>query len=125
VITIASIFEDERVKNLFLIKSPWPVLAIIAAYLFFVTGRGQKWMQQRKAFELNSIINIYNIAQIFLNLYLGFGVIEKLFSLCVVLMSGSKTETFIISSCCFHFFKPQTSTFSAYLRLGMIFHRFN
>jgi GNS1/SUR4 family len=65
---------DERVKDLFLMQSPWPVLGILAVYLYFVNGRGQNWMKDRKPFELNSIINVYNIAQIFLNLYLGFGV---------------------------------------------------
>lgn len=61
-------------KDLFLLKSPWPVLAILAAYLYFVNGAGQNWMKDRKPFELNSIINVYNIAQVFLNLYIGVGV---------------------------------------------------
>jgi GNS1/SUR4 family len=65
---------DERVKDLFLLKSPWPVVGILAAYLYFVNGRGQNWMKDRKPFELNSIINVYNIVQIFLNLYMGVGV---------------------------------------------------
>lgn len=69
-----SLTSDNRLKDLFLLQSPWPVLGIIAAYLYFVTGTGQRWMKDRQAFELNSIINFYNIAQIGLNLYMGLGV---------------------------------------------------
>jgi hypothetical protein len=50
------------------------VLGIIAAYLYFVNGKGQQWMRDRKPFELNGIINVYNVVQVFLNLYLGIGV---------------------------------------------------
>jgi GNS1/SUR4 family len=72
---------DERVKDLFLVQSPWPVVAILTAYLWFVNGKGQRWMKERKPYELNSIINVYNIAQVFLNLYMGVGVRNsKLFS---------------------------------------------
>lgn len=65
---------DERLKGLFLVQSPWPVLAIVIAYLYFVRGNGQNWMKDRKALELNSIINVYNITQVFFNLYMGVGV---------------------------------------------------
>lgn len=68
------LLSDNRVKELFLLKSPWPVIGILAVYLYFVTGKGQKWMKDRKAFELSSIINVYNIVQVFLNLYMGIGV---------------------------------------------------
>lgn len=65
---------DDRIKDLFLLRSPWPVIGIVVAYLFFVNGKGQNWMKDRKPFELNSIINVYNVVQVFLNLYLGTGV---------------------------------------------------
>lgn len=65
---------DSRIKGLFLLESPAPVLLIIIAYLYFVLGIGQKWMKQRKAFELNGIINVYNITQVLLCLYIGIGV---------------------------------------------------
>lgn len=50
------------------------MLAIIAVYLYFVTGRGQKWMKNQEAYDLTSVINVYNIVQIIANMYLGFGV---------------------------------------------------
>lgn len=65
---------DSRLKDLFLVQSPWPMIGIVATYLFFVNGRGQDWMKDRKPFQLNSIINVYNVAQIFMNLYMGIGV---------------------------------------------------
>lgn len=69
-----SLVADARVKGLFLLQSPWPVLAIVGVYLFFVNGNGQNWMKDRKAYEFNSIINVYNITQVLLNLYIGVGV---------------------------------------------------
>lgn len=55
-------------------ESLWPVVTIVGGYIFFVTGFGQKLMKNRKAFDLTSIINIYNIIQIILNLFMGLGV---------------------------------------------------
>lgn len=66
--------EDERIKDLFLISSPWPVFAIVASYLVFVNGKGQQWMKERESFKLNGVINVYNVIQVFLNLYLFVGV---------------------------------------------------
>jgi hypothetical protein len=54
------------------------VLSILAAYLYFVTGFGQRLMKDRKAYELKSIINAYNIVQIIVNFYLGMGVDIKI-----------------------------------------------
>lgn len=50
--------------------TPWSIIAIIAAYLFFVNDFGRNLMKDRKPFELKTIINIYNIIQIFANAYL-------------------------------------------------------
>lgn len=68
------LYLDNRVNNLFMLRSPWPVAAIIVAYLYFVNGKGQSWMKDRKPFELNTVINVYNFLQIISNLYIGFGV---------------------------------------------------
>ncbi|CRL03626.1 CLUMA_CG016330, isoform A, partial [Clunio marinus] len=68
---LIEVFSDNRVKDLFLVQSPFPVIGILATYLYFVNGRGQKWMKNRKAFELNSIINLYNASQVVINLYIG------------------------------------------------------
>lgn len=52
------------------------MIGIVATYLYFVNGKGQDWMKDRKPFQLNSIINVFNVVQIFINLYMGFGVSE-------------------------------------------------
>ncbi|CAO1336487.1 unnamed protein product [Diamesa serratosioi] len=63
-------YDDPRVENLPLIKSPWPVLTTVALYLYFVIIFGKKWMANRKPFELNNIMNCYNLAQIILNSFI-------------------------------------------------------
>lgn len=67
-------FPDGRVSDLFLVGSFWPITAIIFVYLYFVTGKGQELMRNRRPFELKNIIIIYNLFQIFLNLYTALGV---------------------------------------------------
>ncbi|CRL05709.1 CLUMA_CG018739, isoform B [Clunio marinus] len=64
-------YEDNRVKGLFLLQSPLPITAILAVYLYFVNGKGQMWMKDRKAFKLNTILYAYNATQVLLNLYMG------------------------------------------------------
>lgn len=74
-------FPDDRVSDLFLVGSFWPITAIIFGYLYFVTGKGQELMRNRRPFELKNIIIIYNLFQIFLNLYTAVGVSKfELFS---------------------------------------------
>lgn len=67
-------FVDERIKDLFLVESVWPIMIIVGSYMFFVNGFGQKMMKNRPAFELTTLINFYNISQVFLNLLFGIGV---------------------------------------------------
>lgn len=71
--------SDGRVENLPLIGSPFPILALLGAYVYFVTILGPKLMQNRKAYDLKSIIQIYNFFQIVSNLYIGVVV-----SICIV-----------------------------------------
>ncbi|CAO1342149.1 unnamed protein product [Diamesa tonsa] len=63
-------YNDPRTQDLPLIEKPWIVLTIIASYLYFVKHLGRKWMEKRKPFELNSIMNCYNLAQIILNSFI-------------------------------------------------------
>lgn len=58
---------DPRLKNLPFTGSPIPVLTVVTFYLLFVLGRGQKWMENRKPFELNKIMSFYNIFQVLAN----------------------------------------------------------
>lgn len=49
--------------------SPIYTVMLIGLYLYFVTGRGQKWMKNREAFQLNFVMNVYNIFQVISNAY--------------------------------------------------------
>lgn len=62
-------YSDPRLENLPFTGSPVPVLIILTLYLLFVSGRGQKWMKNRKPFELTRIMNCYNIFQVVANAY--------------------------------------------------------
>lgn len=44
-----------------------PVLLSVTLYLWFVNGRGQKWMEDRKPFDLSRIIQVYNLVQVVAN----------------------------------------------------------
>lgn len=75
---LLALLTDNRVSDLFMLRSPWPVVAILVAYLYFVNGKGQSWMKDRKPFELNTVINVYNLLQVICNLYIGLGVSRKM-----------------------------------------------
>jgi len=62
-------FKDIRTSHLPFIHSPWPVVAIVGSYLYFVLNFGPKWMTNRKPFNLNKIINIYNLLQVVANFW--------------------------------------------------------
>lgn len=51
---------------------PWFMLQLMTAYFLFVKVIGKKMMENRKPYNLTKIINLYNIAQIVLNLYCGY-----------------------------------------------------
>lgn len=50
-------------------SSPWPGLAIIALYLWFIKDYGPKMMMFREPYKIDRIIQIYNLAQIFVSGY--------------------------------------------------------
>lgn len=62
--------SDPRIAHLPFTTTPWSLIAILSAYLYFVNDFGRNWMKNRKAFELKTIINIYNLAQVAVNSYL-------------------------------------------------------
>lgn len=57
-------FGDPRTQDYFLIKSPWGYLSIILFYLYFVYELGPNIMAKRKPFNLDKILQIYNLIQI-------------------------------------------------------------
>ena len=59
---------DARVSQYPLMEGgPWPVLAIIAAYVYFVKVLGPDLMQHRKPFNMKPIILAYNVLMVLIN----------------------------------------------------------
>nr|QUW17306.1 elongation of very long-chain fatty acids 4 [Marinogammarus marinus] len=62
--------SDKRVANWPLMASPWPTLALAAAYLTIVRV-GPALMRNRKPYEFRHVLIVYNLAVMMLNLYIG------------------------------------------------------
>ncbi|KAL0277540.1 UNVERIFIED_CONTAM: hypothetical protein PYX00_004790 [Menopon gallinae] len=61
---------DPRTNDWFLIRSPMPGLTIIAAYLYFVTTWGPRYMKHRKPYELTKTLIVYNFLQVLISIYI-------------------------------------------------------
>ncbi|KAI5710440.1 hypothetical protein M8J75_008653 [Diaphorina citri] len=68
--TMEEKYADPRMKEYFLMDTPVPMLVTLASYIFFVNYLGPKLMENRKPFNLSTIIKIYNVAQMTCNFYL-------------------------------------------------------
>lgn len=66
--------KNESVDSMFLMESPILVVVILAAYLFFVTSFGPKFMLDKKPMRVRSAIIPYNIFQIIGSLLIIYGV---------------------------------------------------
>ncbi|XP_015268470.1 PREDICTED: elongation of very long chain fatty acids protein 7 [Gekko japonicus] len=63
---------DPRVEGYPLMASPFPQTIIIAAYIYFVTNLGPKFMENRKPFELRQLMVVYNFGVVALSVYLTY-----------------------------------------------------
>uniref|UniRef100_A0A3P8VVJ0 Elongation of very long chain fatty acids protein n=1 Tax=Cynoglossus semilaevis TaxID=244447 RepID=A0A3P8VVJ0_CYNSE len=63
---------DSRTNDWLLMSSPFPQTFIIVAYIYFVTSLGPKIMENRKAFDLKSVLVVYNFIVVVLSLYMPF-----------------------------------------------------
>ena len=64
-------FWDEHANPMFnhvFPGGPMTILTIIGIYLAFVLKYGPQWMKERKPFEIQSIIQCYNLINIVINL---------------------------------------------------------
>lgn len=64
------LFIDPRIKNMWLMGSPWPVLIIAVAYLYFVLKFGPEFMKFRSPMNVDRLVMVYNAAQVLTSLYL-------------------------------------------------------
>ncbi|XP_011643466.1 elongation of very long chain fatty acids protein 7 [Pogonomyrmex barbatus] len=62
--------KDPMVDTWFLMGSPTPMLSIVSIYLIFVLKIGPKMMEKRSAFQLNTIMIIYNAFQVLFSIWL-------------------------------------------------------
>lgn len=61
---IFPILLDPRTQNWYLMRTPWPGLALMILYLMAVFKWLPKYMSNRPAYDLRGAIAIYNIIQI-------------------------------------------------------------
>lgn len=73
---------DLRTSDWLLMPSPWPSVAIVAAYLF-VVHQGPKWMAKRQPFSLNNVLIVYNAALVALSIYM-FWEVRRISIICLV-----------------------------------------
>ena len=66
--------SDPRVENMFLLGSPFPCIIISLSYVYLVTIAGPRWMTNRPAFELRTLMFVYNMAMVTLSTYIFFEV---------------------------------------------------
>ncbi|KAF8783177.1 elongation of very long chain fatty acids protein AAEL008004-like [Argiope bruennichi] len=66
---------DPRVKDWPMMQTPFPGMAMIAAYIYFVKVAGPQFMKKRKPFDLRWPMVIYNFMLVFISLalFLGLG----------------------------------------------------
>lgn len=61
---LAFSFEDPRSDKLWLVSSPFPLLCLTSFYVWFSLRIGPKWMANRKPYNPQRLILVYNIMQI-------------------------------------------------------------
>lgn len=66
-------FVDPRNEEhgFYLVGSPFPVLAVVIGYVYFVKVLGPKFMENRQPYDLTRIIYIYNLFQVISNIVIG------------------------------------------------------
>ncbi|CAG0892981.1 unnamed protein product [Cyprideis torosa] len=63
-------YGDKRVANWFMMGSPWPTVTACLTYTLIMKFVGPKLMENRPAYDLKKFMILYNIFQIFFNLYI-------------------------------------------------------
>lgn len=69
-----SYFSDQRTRSWFLVAKPYQGLTLLGLYLMLVLKWGPQWMKDRKPFNLDKIMIVYNILQVVCNAYLFYAV---------------------------------------------------
>ncbi|KAL4225491.1 hypothetical protein ACF0H5_016181 [Mactra antiquata] len=64
-----AIIPDERTQDWLLISTIWPTVMITTTYLTVILG-GQRLMKHQEAFQLNTVMMVYNFLLVLLNAYI-------------------------------------------------------
>ncbi|CAB3246108.1 unnamed protein product [Arctia plantaginis] len=64
--------RDTRTQDWFLIRSPWPGLALLTLYLLMVLRWLPDYMKNRPAYDLRSIMAVYNASQMIGCIYIAY-----------------------------------------------------
>ncbi|XP_060528332.1 elongation of very long chain fatty acids protein 7-like [Cylas formicarius] len=62
--------SDQRVKDWFLMSSPFPTLFMCLTYVYIVKVLGPKLMENRKPMELKNVLIAYNLVQVIFSVWL-------------------------------------------------------
>lgn len=58
---------DPRTNDWFLVGCPWTVIILMYLYVKLVTKWGPKWMENRPPFNLDRIVQVYDVFQVVAN----------------------------------------------------------
>uniref|UniRef100_A0A1B6LNZ3 Elongation of very long chain fatty acids protein n=1 Tax=Graphocephala atropunctata TaxID=36148 RepID=A0A1B6LNZ3_9HEMI len=59
--------QEQQVDQWVFMSTPYPVLGLVAAYLYFVLSLGPRLMATKKAYEIRHIMMAYNVFQVVYN----------------------------------------------------------
>ncbi|XP_068989567.1 very long chain fatty acid elongase 7-like isoform X1 [Neodiprion pinetum] len=60
---------DPRTSRLFLMSESWPVITIVATYIYFCGSAGQEYMKNKQPYTLRKTLIVYNCIQVLLSIY--------------------------------------------------------
>lgn len=65
---------DQRTNDWFLIRSPIPGLTILGLYLYFTLKWGPRYMADKKPFQLQKTLVVYNFLQVLISIWVFYEV---------------------------------------------------
>lgn len=63
-VNLVDSISDPRVNDWPLMDSPFPTMMIVAVYLYLVVVLGPRLMTNRKPYQLNAVLVVYNAVQV-------------------------------------------------------------
>ncbi|XP_044726822.1 elongation of very long chain fatty acids protein AAEL008004-like isoform X2 [Chrysoperla carnea] len=105
---------DPRTTNWFLMSSPFPTLAICLTYVYIVKVLGPKLMENRKPFQLQNTLVVYNLFQVIFSSWLFYECLmggwwgQYSFQCQPVDNSESETAVRMVHACWWYYFSKFT-----------------